>query len=173
MKTLSGVVVDENGEPVIGATIMEQGTSNGAITNVNGEYTLTNVSNDATILVSYIGYKAMSFRAMDKDLAKVVLKEDSQALDEVVVTALGISRKEKNLSYATQSVSGGELQQVRDLNVVNSLSGKVAGLEISKVSSGLGGSSKISLRGNRSISGNNQALIVVDGVPIDLSLIHI
>jgi TonB-linked SusC/RagA family outer membrane protein len=167
MKTLSGVVVDENGEPVIGATIMEQGTSNGAITNVNGEYTLMNVSNDATILVSYIGYKAMSFRAMDKDLAKVVLKEDSQALDEVVVTALGISRKEKNLSYATQSVSGGELQQVRDLNVVNSLSGKVAGLEISKVSSGLGGSSKISLRGNRSISGNNQALIVVDGVPID------
>lgn len=166
-KKISGVVVDEKGEPVIGATVMVKGTENGGITNVDGEYSLMNVPGNATISISYIGYKTVDLKANSNALARVVLKEDSEMLDEVVVTALGISRKEKNLSYATQSVSGGELQQVRDLNVVNSLSGKVAGLEISKVSSGLGGSSKISLRGNRSISGNNQALIVVDGVPID------
>lgn len=168
-KTISGVVVDESGEPIIGASVLVEGTSIGTITNIDGRYSLTDVPESAQLTVSYIGYKSIGLSANDKNLGNITLYEDSKALDEVVVTALGISRKEKNLSYATQVVKADALTQARDLNVANSLSGKVAGLEVSKVSSGLGGSSKISLRGSRSIGGNNQALIVVDGVPIDNS----
>ena len=167
-RKVMGTIADEKGEPIIGASVLVKGTTMGTITDFDGKYKLDNVPENAMISISYIGYQPVELSASNsKDLAQITLKEDSKVLDEVVVTALGISRKEKNLSYATQAVAGKELEQVRDLNVVNSLSGKVAGLDISKVSSGLGGSSKISLRGNRSISGNNQALIVVDGVPID------
>ena len=167
-RKVMGTIADEKGEPIIGASVLVKGTTMGTITDFDGKYKLDDVPEDAVISISYIGYQPVELSASNsKDLAQITLKEDSKVLDEVVVTALGISRKEKNLSYATQAVAGKELEQVRDLNVVNSLSGKVAGLDISKVSSGLGGSSKISLRGNRSISGNNQALIVVDGVPID------
>lgn len=164
---IKGRILDDLGDPIIGASVLEKGTTNGTITDINGEYTLNNVSKSATIEISFIGYKTINLPASSAKLDKIILSEDTQMIDEVVVTALGISRKEKNLSYSTQLVAGDALSTVRDLNVANSLSGKVAGLEISQVSSGLGGSSKISLRGNRSISGNNSALIVVDGVPID------
>lgn len=166
-KVITGRVVDSHGEPVIGASVAIKGTRTGVITDVDGKYTLRNVPENAEISISYVGFQAVNLKSSDPQLSNVVLQENNKLLNEVVVTALGISRQEKNLTYATQSISGNELQQVRDLNVANSLAGKIAGLDISQVSSGLGGSSRISLRGNRSISGNNQALIVVDGVPID------
>ena len=98
---------------------------------------------------------------------RVTLKNDAKLLDEVVVTALGIAKKEKSLTYSTQVVNGDELARVKDPNMMNALAGKTAGVQINKSSSGLGGSSKVIIRGNRSVSGSNQPLYVIDGVPLD------
>lgn len=164
--TVTGTVKDSDGLEVIGANVVVKGTTNGTITNFNGEFTLNNVNINAVILVSYIGYNQQEVVYTGQPLA-IVLVEDALAIDEVVVTALGIKRDRKSLGYALSEVKGDALTQTRDANVANALSGKVAGLQVKQASTGVAGSSRIVLRGNNSIGGNNQPLIVVDGIPIN------
>lgn len=162
---ISGKVVDANGEPIIGATIKEEGTSNGAITDFDGNYSLTVSSPDAILQFSYVGYKSEEFMA-DKGVINVTMREDTERLDEVVVTALGIKRAEKALSYNVQQVKSEELVRVKDANFVNSLNGKIAGVSINKSASGVGGATRVVMRGAKSIEGDNNALYVVDGIPL-------
>lgn len=164
--TVKGVITDEMGEPLIGASIVEKGTTNGGSTGLDGDYILTLPSN-GTLVVSFIGFIAQEIPVQGRTSIDIVLKEDSRQLDEVVVTALGIKRDRKSLGYALSEVKGEALLESRDANVANSLAGKVAGLQIKQSGTGPAGSSRIVLRGNNSLSGNNQPLVVVDGVPID------
>lgn len=162
--TTKGSIVDAKGEPLIGVSILEKGTTNGTITDFDGNFTLQ-VSPNATIEFSYIGYKTQSMIAK-ADFGKITMKEDTEVLDEVVVTALGIKRSEKALSYNVQEVKGDELTTVKDANFMNSLAGKVAGVNINTSSSGVGGATRVVMRGVKSIANNNNALYVIDGVPI-------
>ncbi len=163
-KTVSGTITSADGEPLIGANVLEVGTSNGTITDLDGNYSLT-VSDGSSLEISYTGFSTQIIDASVGNSFNINLSEGS-VLDEVVVTALGITREKKALSYATQSVSTEELSKARELNVVNSLSGKVAGISVSRSGSGVGADSRVILRGNRSIFGSSQPLYVVDGVPI-------
>ena len=143
---------------------MVNGTTNGTITDFDGKFSLENVPEDATLNVSYIGYKTMTLAAMDPKLSQLVLKEDTEVLEEVVVTALGIKRSEKALSYNVQQVNADDVTSNKDVNFVNSLSGKVAGVNINASSSGVGGISKVVMRGTKSIMQSSNALYVIDGV---------
>ncbi|MDU1889166.1 MAG: SusC/RagA family TonB-linked outer membrane protein [Dysgonomonas sp.] len=164
--TVKGVVTDSNGEPLIGATVGEKGTTNAMMTGIDGDYTLS-VSSAGTLTVTYIGFHSQEVAVNGKTTINVTLVEDSKILDEVVVTALGIKREAKSLGYAMQELKGDALLETRENNVLNALSGKVAGLQVLRSSNGVGGSSKIVLRGNNSLTGNNQPLIVIDGIPMD------
>lgn len=169
-RTVSGVVKDENGEALIGVNVLLKGTTVGAITDFDGNFTL-NVPSNGILVVSYIGYQTAEVKLSSKSNYEIVLKEDSKVLGEVVVTAMGIERKAESLTYATQSISNKELTRAKDVNFINSLQGKSAGLTITPNSSGAGGgSSKIILRGQSSILGNNQPLIVLDGIPLSNGL---
>lgn len=163
---ITGTVTDDAGVPLIGATVYAKGTTTGAVTDIDGNYSLTIPAEVDTLVISYTGY-ATQMIAMDgkTTVFDVVLREGVE-LDNVVVTALGISRKEKTLGYANQEVDGDQINQSRDANFLNTLQGKVAGVQITG-SSNLGGSTRILLRGANSITGNNQPLFVVDGVPLD------
>lgn len=166
-KNITGTVVDEKGEPIIGASIRVEGTQGGTITDYDGNFSLENISDQGSFVVSYIGYAPFVVKVDKKDVYKVKLKEDVKALGEIVVTAMGIERKAESLTYATQKMGGKEFTRTKDVNFVNSLQGKAAGLTITPNSSGAGGgSSKIVLRGQTSILGNNQPLIVLDGIPL-------
>lgn len=165
--TIKGTITDSDGIEIIGANVVVRGTTNGTITNIDGEFTLDNVSNGDVIQVSYIGYTAQDVTYTGQSPLKITLIEDSQVIDEVVVTALGIKRERKALGYAMQEVKGDQLTETRDANIANSLAGRIAGVQINQSSTGVGGSTRILIRGNNSIAGNNQPLIVVDGVPID------
>lgn len=163
--TLKGIVKDKNGEPAIGATVLVVGTRNLTTTNIDGTFTLKNVPEGATIRVSLIGYNRQDVKWKGGSLS-VVLEESGKSLNEVVVTAMGIMRKEKSLTYATQQIKSDDLNKVQDINLVNGLEGKAAGVTITPSAGGAGGASKIQLRGAQSILGNNSPLIVVDGVPM-------
>lgn len=163
--TLKGIVKDKNGEPAIGATVLVVGTRNITTTNIDGTFTLKNVPEGATIRVSLIGYNRQDVKWKGGSLS-VVLEESGKSLNEVVVTAMGIMRKEKSLTYATQQIKSDDLNKVQDINLVNGLEGKAAGVTITPSAGGAGGASKIQLRGAQSILGNNAPLIVVDGVPM-------
>ncbi|MGL4293088.1 MAG: SusC/RagA family TonB-linked outer membrane protein [Bacteroidales bacterium] len=166
-KRVTGVVLDEMGEPIIGASVLIKDTKEGTITDYDGNFILEKVPENSILVVSYIGYASQNVKTGVSDSYKVKLKEDVKKLNEVVVTAMGIERKAESLTYATQKVGGKELTRAKDVNFVNSLQGKAAGLIITPNSSGAGGgSSKIILRGQTSIMGNNQPLIVVDGIPM-------
>lgn len=165
--SIKGTISDESGEPLIGVSIKIQGTTIGTITDLDGNYTLEVSDNKAVLEFSYIGYKTITLPVEGTKSFNVVMKEDSQQLGEVVITAMGIERKSESLTYATQQIGGKELTRAKDVNFVNSLQGKSAGLTITPNSSGAGGgSSKITLRGQSSILGNNQPLIVLDGIPM-------
>ena len=164
-RTATGVVVDNIG-PVIGAGVVVAGTNNGAITDVDGSFTLNNVPMGATIQVTCIGYQSVEY-VFDGTPANITLKEDSELLDEVVVTALGISREKKSLGYAVQDVKSDELTRGGSANLTDALQGKVAGLQISNSGTGVGGSTRVIIRGSSSLSNNDQPLYVVDGVPYD------
>ncbi len=153
------------GEPVPGVSVLQQGTLNGIVTDIDGRYEITLPSN-ATLVFSYIGFETIEVAVNGQQLIDVELQPSVFNVDEVVVTALGIEKRSKGLTYSTQSLSGDELTGAKDVNLVNSLTGKSAGVVISKSSSGLGGSSKILIRGNRSAGGNNQPLYVIDGMPM-------
>lgn len=168
-RALSGTVNDENGQPLPGASVLLKGTTRGTNTNTDGNFTI-NVNGAGTLILSTVGYatREVPFTASQTTVT-TSLDTDVRNLGEVIVTALGISKDEKTLSYATQQIQTKTFSQARELNVANSLIGRVAGLDVARASSGLGGSSRIVLRGDRSITGNNQALIVIDGVPVDNS----
>ncbi|MFK8281580.1 SusC/RagA family TonB-linked outer membrane protein [Capnocytophaga cynodegmi] len=166
--SVTGTVTDEKAMPLPGVSIIIKGTAKGVSTDFDGKYTIEAVQNEI-LEFSSIGFVSQQrvVGANSKQVINVILKEETQQLDEVVVTALGIKRSEKSLSYATQSVSGKELTDVPSSNVLNTLAGKTAGMTVTGSGSGLGSSVKIVLRGNRSIQGNNQPLYVVDGTPIN------
>ncbi|WP_443943904.1 SusC/RagA family TonB-linked outer membrane protein [Pedobacter sp. AW1-32] len=162
---IKGVVKDASGVTVPGVTVLVKGGTAKAQTNENGQYTIQAKEGDVLVF-SFVGYKAKEVTVGSTATLDVVLDSDSQNLETVVVTALGIKRSERSLTYNTQQVSGDELNRVKSPNLVNSLNGKVAGMTVSPSSSGVGGSAKVILRGSRSVSGNNQPLYVIDGVPI-------
>lgn len=167
-KNLSGRVVDDNGEPVIGASVMVKGTTSGTITDLDGRFSLNNVQESASLYISYIGYQNEELSVKNKNVLSIVLKENSKLLDEVVVTALGMKREEKALGYSVTKVSADELAKAPSSNWLNSLSGKAPGLNFTKGSTGPMGSVRVTLRGESSLNlDNNGALFVVDGVPIN------
>ena len=162
---VTGRVVDSAGEPLIGATIMVEGSKDGVVTDIDGNYTI-NAAPKAKLVISYVGYTAQTILVGDKTTIDVTLKEVANTMNEVVVTALGIKRAEKALSYNVQSVGSNELTRNKDANFVNSLNGKVAGVNISKSASGVGGATRVIMRGAKSIEGDNNVLYVIDGIPI-------
>lgn len=166
--TCKGVVKDKTGEAIIGASVVVKGTTNGVITDLDGNFTLSNVPDGSVIQISYVGYTPQELKYTGKPL-NILLQEDTQTLDEVVVTALGIKRQKRSLGYSTTTVGGEDFTQARDINVGNALSGKIAGVTVSGNATGAGGSSRIVIRGNASLTGNNQPLYVIDGVPFDNS----
>ncbi|WP_054851681.1 SusC/RagA family TonB-linked outer membrane protein [Olleya sp. ITB9] len=163
-QTITGTISDENGFPLPSATIVVKGTSNGSTSDFDGQYTIQ-ANTGETLVFSYVGYDTVEKIVSSSSSINISLNPGN-TLDEVVVTALGIKREKKSLGYATQEVGGDEVSKVKSSNFVNSLSGKVAGLDI-KSSGTLGGSTNVVIRGNASIAGNNQALFVIDGIPVD------
>lgn len=164
---VSGTVTDaSNGEPLIGVSILVKGTSNGTVTDLDGSYEI-NVSPDATLQFSFVGYLSQDVAVAGRSILDLALAVDAIGLSEVTVTALGISRANKALGYAVQKVDGDDLIQARETNLVSSLAGKVAGVTIVSNPSGVGGSARVTIRGERSLNlGKNQPLFVVDGVPV-------
>ena len=158
-----GTVTDATG-PVIGAAIQAIGSNAGTVTDENGKFELE-VEPGTLLLVSCLGYKDINVVAAAG--MQIILAEDTTALDEVVVTALGIKRDRKALGYALSEVKGDELNKAKETNVINSLAGKVAGLIINETAGGPSGSTRVLLRGNTEMTGNNQPLYVIDGVPLD------
>jgi TonB-linked SusC/RagA family outer membrane protein len=165
---ISGVVMGDDGLPLIGATVYNKAAINNATTtDTKGAFSIS-VPANATLVVSYIGYKTQDYQLKGETSGiKITLSSGNASLSEVVVTALGIKKEKKSLGYAVTEVKGGELTEARSVNLANGLEGKVAGLNISPPATGANGSTRITIRGSGSISGNNQPLIVVDGVPIN------
>lgn len=166
--TVSGVVTDgESGEALIGVSVVVKGTANGTTTDLDGKYTLELKSGDNVLLFSFVGYETTEVQVNGATTLNVPLAVSSIGLNEITVTALGISREKKSLGYAVQEVSGGNLDKAKDANFINNLAGKVAGVTIVGNPSGIGASSRITIRGERSLNINaNQPLFVIDGVPI-------
>lgn len=165
-RTISGNIVDSKGEPLIGVSILVKGTSIGGITDFDGNYKVTTNEANPVLVFSYIGYKTQEVPFKGQGSINITLMEDTQVIDEVVVTALGIKRSEKALSYNVQQVNADDITRNKDVNFVNSLNGKVAGVNINASSSGVGGVSKVVMRGTKSIMQSSNALYVVDGVPM-------
>ncbi|MCB0584984.1 MAG: SusC/RagA family TonB-linked outer membrane protein, partial [Phaeodactylibacter sp.] len=163
-QTVSGKVTDQSGEPLLGASILVKGTSTGTVTDIDGNYSIKVPDGASTLVVSYTGFNTMEIEVGNQTEINVTL-EEGVTLTEAVVTALGVEREKKSLGYATQEVEGEEVSRVKDVNFIQSLSGKVAGLDV-KRSNQLGGSANVVIRGYKSLKGNNQALFVVDGTPI-------
>ena len=163
--TVRGRVIDVYGEPLIGATIREKGGANGTVTDIDGRFFLS-VPDSAVLLVSFVGYKTLEVNVTGRTMLEIRLQEDAVMLDHVIVTALGIEKDEATLAYSAQKIKGEELNRIKEINMITALAGKAAGVQINKNSSGMGGSAKVSLRGIRSVSGDNQPLYVIDGVPM-------
>lgn len=159
-----GTVKDAFG-PVIGASIVEKGTGNGVVTDLDGRFSLS-VKPGATLIISFVGYRQQEVKA-DKASLNIVLEEDNKMLGEVVVTALGIKRERKALGYGIAEVQGEALTKAKETNVINSMAGRVPGLVVSQTAGGPSGSSRVILRGSTEMTGNNQPLYVIDGVPLD------
>lgn len=160
---VTGTVTDGS-EPIIGASVRVKGTSQGTVTDLDGRFVL-DVQPGVELVISFIGYKDVTVKAATG--MKIVMEEENTALNEVVVTALGIKRERKALGYGLSEVKGAELTKAKETNVINSLSGKVAGLVVQNTAGGASGSTRVLLRGNTEMTGNNQPLYVVDGVPLD------
>lgn len=161
-KVTSGV----DGSPLPGVSVLVKGSSVGTATDANGEYSI-NAAATNTLVFSFIGFTTVEETVGNRTTIDIALAENAAQLSEVVVTALGIQREKKSLGYAIQEVKGAVLSEAKETNLANAFTGKVAGLQVVRSSNGAGGSSKIVLRGNNSLTGSNQPLIVVDGIPID------
>ncbi|MCB0649836.1 MAG: SusC/RagA family TonB-linked outer membrane protein [Saprospiraceae bacterium] len=164
---VSGIVTDaETGEPLPGVTIYEKETRTGTVTDVNGFYSLTISGEEAVLVFSFYGYKSIEKTLDERPFLDVALFSDIKLLDEIVVTALGLRRESKKLGYATQSLEGKEISEVKSVNFVDNLAGKIAGLTVSHGATGVGSTSRITIRGESSFT-NNNPLFVVDGTPIN------
>ncbi len=162
---VSGTVTDATGSSIPGVSIIEKGTTNGTTSDIDGKYTLT-VGSGNVLQFSFVGMLTVEEAVNGRSTIDLVMESDAIGLDEVVVTALGIQREKKTLTYASQQVEGEELMKARGTNFMENLSGKTAGLEIQKSASGAGGSTRVILRGFKSLTGSSEPLYVVDGVPI-------
>ena len=163
--TVSGIVKDESGLPIIGATVKVRGAQMGVVTDIDGKFSLK-TSLGSVLTVSYIGYKTQDIKVQEGGSLNIKLEPESKQLNEVVVTALGIKRSQKALSYNVQQVTSDELIRNKDANFINSLAGKVAGVNINTSSAGVGGASKVVMRGAKAIEQSSNALYVIDGVPM-------
>jgi TonB-linked SusC/RagA family outer membrane protein len=166
---VNGTVVDVNGEAIIGANIVESGTSNGTISDVNGAFTLTVAGLNATLNVSYIGYQSVAFPLNGKGEVAIVLREDLQNLDEIVVVGYGTARK-RDLTGSVASVKSEKLHETASFSTIQALQGQAAGISVMRTNSTPGGSTSIRIRGNRSLKATNDPLYVVDGIPIVVGL---
>ena len=164
-RKITGKVLDEAQQPMIGVTVAVKGSTTRAVTDIDGNYQLQTSETAPVLQFSYLGYKTKEVKASGKDAITTTMDVDSKALDEVVITALGIKRDKKMLGYSVQDIKSDALNTTGDPSVVGALSGKVAGLQMNTASTGLGGSTKITIRGNSSLTDNNQPLWIVDGVP--------
>ena len=162
---VSGTVVDEKGEPVIGASVTVVGTALGTITNLEGKYSLTDVQEDSKVAISFVGYGALTFSAKDKQLARVVLKEDSELLDEVVVIGYGTERK-SDLSTAVSQVKSKDFESISYSDPGQAIAGRMPGIYVKQASGAPGGNPQISIRGTGTISSGSSPLVVVDGLPV-------
>lgn len=162
---VKGIVTNEKGEPVAGVSVMHKGSTKGTSTDAAGRYTLS-VEEESVLVFTHVDFTTQEITVNGRTTVDVVLAQGNKSLNAVIVTALGITRSVKSLTYSAQNVSGNELNEAKETNVVNSLQGKVAGLTITRNAVGPGGESKVLLRGNRSLSGNNDPLYVIDGVPL-------
>ncbi|WP_255498684.1 SusC/RagA family TonB-linked outer membrane protein [Dysgonomonas sp. ZJ709] len=166
-QTVSGTVVDTNNEPIAGASVAVKYTTNGTMTDTNGKYTISATNEKATLVFSFIGFATQEVVVGTKKVINVTMASDDKILDEVVVTALGMTRDSKALGYAMTELKGDDLVKSNIVNPVNALQGKVAGVQINMGSSGPQSSQRILIRGNTSMSGNNQPIFVIDGIIVD------
>ena len=170
-KTITGKVTGDDGEPLPGAAVFLKGTSNGTVTDIDGNYSIAVPADDAVLVYQFIGMASQEQAVNGRSSINVALSADSQELDDVVVTAMGISRQEKTLGYSATSVKADELVSARTTNVADALNGKVAGLSVSSTSSDPGSFSNVVIRGFSSVNGSNQPLYVVDGVPLQNNMV--
>lgn len=164
---VSGKVIGADKEPIIGATIQDKANNAGVISDLNGNFSIKASSRNATLHVSYIGMKSTEVKVEGRSTLTVMLEENTVKIDEVVVTALGIKREAKALGYAVSSVNNETLTAGNEQNVMSAISGKVAGVDISSTTAGPSGSTRVIIRGNSQLSGSNQPLYVIDGMPVD------
>lgn len=171
-RVLTGKVTDaKTGAPLVGVSVLVKGTSMATQTNNNGEYRLQNVAAGSSLLFSFVSYRSFEARNLGDTTLDILLVEEANQMDEVIVTANAIKREARSVGYATSTIKNEELTRGKDRSVLNALQGKVAGVQITGSSGGVGSSTRIVFRGGTSLIGNNQALIVVDGIPIDNSQI--
>ncbi|MBK8043705.1 MAG: TonB-dependent receptor plug domain-containing protein [Haliscomenobacter sp.] len=156
-----------DGSPIIGASILERGTNNGAITDLDGNFSIQLTALPATLEISYIGFTTQAVVVETAQQGLEITLEEGAVLDEVVVTALGMTREKKALAYSIQQIKGEMVQEVRTTNLGNALTGKIAGVNVAPPSTGAAGSSRVIIRGGSSLGGNDQPLYVVNGVPIE------
>lgn len=167
---VTGTITDaKDNSPIPGVNVLIKGTTKGTSSDFDGKYSLDVSGENPVLQISYLGYKTVEIPVNGRTTINVKLEEDAQALKEVVVTALGISREKKSLGYAVSELKSEDLNVAKETNVVNAISGKIAGVVLTQSTSGPGGGTRVVIRGNNSITGNNQPLYVVDGVPIDNS----
>jgi TonB-linked SusC/RagA family outer membrane protein len=169
-RQVSGKVTDaDEGSSLPGVNVLVKGTTTGTVTDIDGNYSITVSGDDPVLTFSSIGYTTQDVAVGNRSTVDLALNPDVQQLSEVVVTALGVERDKKALSYSVEEVGGESFQEAREINLANSLAGKVAGVNVSNIASGPAGSSRVIIRGNVSLQGNNQPLYVIDGVPMDNS----
>jgi TonB-linked SusC/RagA family outer membrane protein len=167
-QTISGTVTDQDGEPLLGVTVLEEGTTNGSISDFDGLYGIILSNPNASLTFSFVGFQSETIKVGDQTTINVVLVQGAM-LDEVVVTAIGLEKSKKALPYTVTEIGGADFNTVKETNLMNSLAGKVAGVVLTKSSAGPGSGTRVIIRGNNSITGNNQPLYVVDGIPVDNS----
>jgi len=166
-RTVSGTVTsDDDNAPLPGVSIVEKGTTNGVVTDINGKYSIS-VDGKVSLIFTFVGMSPKEIVTENSTSINVVMSATEVGIDEVVITAMGISREKKSLGYSVQDIGGDELSKNKEANIVNSLSGQISGIQVTSSSGAVGASSRIVIRGATSITGNNEPLFVVDGVPIN------
>ena len=164
--SISGTVSSENGETLPGVNVLLKGTNIGSVTDMDGKYSITAPNGNGTLIFSFIGFTSQEIPIGGRSIINVTMVDESQALGEVVVTAFGLERKKESLVYSVTEVKGEEFTKSRETNLANSLTGKIAGVNATSMASGPGSSSRVVIRGNGSLNGNNQPLYVINGMPI-------
>src|SRR5690554_3713952 len=168
--SVSGLITDTSGQPLPGVTVAVKGTTQGTVTNQDGEYILNNVPGDAVLVVSFVGMRTQEISVNGRTVINASLSEEAIGLDEVVVTALGITRDKKQLNYSIQQIDGELVGTTGNIDVSRGLQGKIAGVTVRQTSGAPGKTPKVTIRGSNSITGSNAPLYVVDGSPVDANI---